>query len=339
MGKEISHILMAEEAARSLDTPGTDPLASILTGFSPAFHFGSIAADTFFYGIRVPFLEKKHDCCGDMIHGSGGNDTSLPILRMLHDLRNNRRDRFFHEKLAFVCGFLTHVALDTVCHPCIYYFSGNYHHENAEERIRAVTRHRLIESWLDLFVLRKASLSIDSCRHMETIRRNSPLNLELLRFFFDAFEQTANIDGSLWKFLRRGYNVQMLLNSAFPNVFWGKLVGTVNRTLGGRLSTFMALFYPWDYREIPPEVFDYEYYRHPVTGEEFPGDFNALWNKALLRSLEFLEAVRGYIYGDGNPHRLGEVIKGYSLSMGLVGVPVSEAGYFNTMSLSRIWAY
>jgi hypothetical protein len=258
---------------------------------------------------------------------------------MLYDLRNNRRDGLFREKLAFVCGFLTHIALDMVCHPCIYFFSGNYHHENAEERIKAVTRHRLIESWLDLFVLRKASLSIDNCPFMETIRRNAPLNLELLRFFFDAFERTSNIDGYLWKFLRRGYNMQMLLNSMYPNAFWGKLVGTANRAFGGKLNTFMALFYPWDYREIPPEVFNYEYYRHPVTGEEFPGDFDELWKKALLRSLEFLEALRGYIYGGADLERLGGVIKGYSLSMGLVGVPVSEAGYFDLMPLNRIWAY
>ncbi|HET6421468.1 MAG TPA: zinc dependent phospholipase C family protein [Geobacteraceae bacterium] len=339
MGKEISHILMADQTARSLADPGRDPLASTLCDFSPAFHFGSIAADTFFYGIKVPFLEKKHDCCGDMIHGFDGNDTSLPILRMLRDLKNSRDDRLFRVKLAFVCGFLTHVALDAVCHPCIYYFSGNYHHENIGERIRAVTRHRLMESWLDLFVLRKASLSIDSFPFMDTIRGNPRLNLALLRFFFNAFEQTANIDGYLWKYLRRGYSVQMLLNSMFPNAFWGKMVGAMNRALKGKLNTFMALFYPWEYREIPPEVFNYEYYRHPVTGEEFPGDFNELWDNALLRSLEFLEAVRGYIYGDGNPDRLGGVIKGYSLSMGLVGVPVSSAGYFDIMPLHRIWAY
>ena len=339
MGKEISHILMAEQSAHSLEDPGRDPLAALLRDFSPAFHFGSIAADTFFYGIKVPFLEKKYDCCGDMIHGAEGNDTSLPLLSMLQDLRNNRHDRLFREKLAFACGFLTHIALDTVCHPCIYYFSGNYHHESVEERVKAVTRHRLIESWLDLFVLRKASITIENCLFMETIRRNTPLNLELLRFFFESFERTASVDGYLWKYLRRGYNVQMLLNSMFPNAFWGKMVGTANRALKGKLNTFMALFYPWDYREIPPEVFDYEYYLHPVTGEELPGGFNQLWESAGKRCLEFLEAVREYIYGDGDQERLGRVLKGYSLSTGLVGVPVSEAGYFDIMPMNRIWAY
>ncbi len=339
MGKEISHIILAEQSAQSLEDSGKDPFVAVLRNFPHAFHFGSIAADTFFYGVRVPFLDRDFACCGDKVHGVDGNDTSLPLLHMLHGLRKNPQDPMFREKLAFVCGFLTHIALDTVFHPCIYYFSGNYHHEQTEERIRAITRHRCIESWFDLFVLQKASLTIGDCGFMETIRRNSPLNLELLRFFFSAFSNTAQVDDYLWKYLHRGYKVQMLLNSMYPNAFWGRLVGAANGILKGKLNTFMALFYPWDYREIPPEIIDFGYYRHPVTGEELPGNFNQLWENARLRSREFLEAVRTYIYGDGDCEQLGRVIKGYSLSMGLVGVPATSAGYFDSVPMSSIWAY
>jgi hypothetical protein len=80
MGKEISHIILAEQSAGSLEDSGKDPFVSVLRKFPHAFHFGSIAADTFFYGIRVPFLEMGFACCGDKIHGTDGNDTSLPLL-------------------------------------------------------------------------------------------------------------------------------------------------------------------------------------------------------------------------------------------------------------------
>jgi hypothetical protein len=339
MGKEISHIILAEQSAGSLEDSGKDPFVSILRNFSHAFHFGSIAADTFFYGIRLPVLEKRFCCCGDKIHGTDGNDTSLPLLWMLHELKANPHDPLHHGKLAFTCGFLTHVALDTVFHPCIYYLSGNYHHECVDERIRAVTRHRLIESWLDLFVLARASKTVGDCRFMENIRGNSPLNLELLRFFFEAFASTVQVERYLWKYLQRGYSVQMLLNSIYPSAFWGGLVGSTNRILKGRLDTFMALFYPRNYGEIPSEIIDFTYFRHPVTGEEVKQNFDDLWESAQQRSLEFLEAVRAYLYGDGDLARLGKVIRGYSLCMGLVGVPVSSAGYFNSVPLDRIWAY
>jgi hypothetical protein len=311
----------------------------VLRDFSHAFHFGSIAADTFFYGVRVPFLDRAFACCGDRIHGAKGNDTSLPILQMLHELRENPEDSLLPEKLAFICGFLTHIALDTVMHPCIYYYSGNYYHENPKERALATTRHRLIETWLDLFLLRKISSSIDDFSCIKTIRRNSSLNLDLLRFFFQAFVRTDGVDEYLWKYLHRGYNVQMFLNSIYPDASWGKLVGAANRILKGKLDTFMALFYPWDYRDIPPEVIDFESYRHPITGEELPVSFNDLWKTARKRSLEFLEAVRLYLYHDGDHDQLGNIIKGYSLCMGLVGVSATDAGYFDGLPMNRIWIY
>jgi hypothetical protein len=245
----------------------------------------------------------------------------------------------FREKLAFVCGFLTHVALDTVFHPCIYYLSGNYYHECPEERAMSTTRHRIIESWLDLFFLSKTSTAVGEFRLLDDIRRNTPSNLALLRFFFRSFARVEQVDESLWKYLQRGYNVQMFLNSKYADPRWTRMVGAANRILKGRLNSFMALFYPWDYVEIPLEILDFEFYRHPVTGEELPGNFDDLWEAARSRSLDFLESVREYIFHGGDQDRLVAVIKGYSLSMGLVGVPASDAGYFASVPMNRIWAY
>ncbi len=339
MGKEISHIILAEQSALSLGDPGKDDLAAALGEFPHSFHFGSIAADTFFYAMRIPFLEAGFPCCGDRLHGVEGNDTSVTLLHMLRKLKNNPRDPMFREKLAFVCGFLTHIALDTVMHPCVYYFSGNYYHQCPEERAKATTRHRLIESWLDLFFLRKTSTAVGEFRPLAEIRRHSRLNLALLRFFFKSFARAEQADESLWKYLQRGYNVQMFLNSKYPDPAWGRMVGAANRLLKGRLNALLALFYPWDYREIPPEIIDFRFYRHPVTGEELAASPDRLWEMARERSIDFLEAVREYIFRDGDLERLTGVIKGYSLSMGLVGVPISDAGYFDCVPMERIWAY
>jgi hypothetical protein len=340
MGKEITHIFFAEQTARYLDDSEKDPFSAILRDYCQSFHFGSIAADTFFYGIKVPFFDRAaYSCCGEIVHGTAGNDTSLLPLEMLYYLGENRHDPFFGEKLAFVSGFLTHIALDSVLHPPIYYYSGNYHHECAQERTDARTRHRLIESWIDLYLLQQASISLQDCRFIADIRRNSSLNRELLGFFHAAFARTGNGDEISWKYLRRGYAVQMLLNTVYPQVFWGKLVEKANHVFKGKLRTFLALFYPWDSREIPSEITDFDVYRHPVTGEQFREDFHGLWARAGRRGEEFLQAAREYIYGSGDRDRLREVVKGYSLSMGMVGVPARNAGYFDCLPLNRIWAY
>ena len=231
------------------------------------------------------------------------------------------------------------MALDSVLHPSIYYFSGNYHHECPKERADARTRHRLIESWIDLFLLQQASIDLKDYRFIGDIRRNSSINRDLLRFFHRAFARTGDGDEASWKFLKRGYDVQMLLNSVFPQAFWGRVVEAANRTSKGKLRTFMALFYPWDYKEIPAAIIDFRVYRHPVTGEEVQKDFQTLWAEAVQRGIDFLQAAREYIYEDGDQEKLRAVVKGYSLSMGLVGVPARSAGYFDSLPLNSIWAY
>ena len=61
--------------------------------------------------------------------------------------------------LLFVLGYLSHVALDTVMHPIVYYYSGNYYASDRREKLRAEARHRAIETVLDLYNL--AALNSD----------------------------------------------------------------------------------------------------------------------------------------------------------------------------------
>ena len=75
MGKEISHILCAEQTFQALAGRAGGTFLSILRDHAREFHFGSIAADTFFYGIRSPFSSGNPSRCGDLIHGAEGADT------------------------------------------------------------------------------------------------------------------------------------------------------------------------------------------------------------------------------------------------------------------------
>jgi hypothetical protein len=116
----------------------------------------------------------------------------------------------------------------------------------------------------------------------------------------------------------------MLLNSMYPSAFWGRLVGATNRILKGRLDTFMALFYPQNYGEIPSEIIDFEYFRHPVTGEEMRHNFNDLWERAQQQTWNSMSGPDLCLSGD--LERLGKVIN--LKPNGPVGVPASSAEIF-----------
>ena len=339
MGKELSHILCAEQTAERLTGSVGGGFLSLLRDYSTAYHFGSIAVDTFFYAVRLPFESVNASCWGDMIHGADGNDTSGPVHEMLKALRDSPNDPLYGEKAAFICGFLTHIALDTILHPYVYHVSGNYYADSPVERRESQARHRLIESWLDLYLLQQSSQRLSRSKYLSNIRGNAALNRELLRFLFDACEKSFQIDPESWRLLLRGYRVQMILNAAFRKATLGKVLSLVDRLLSGRLQSFLALFYPWGNSDVPGEIITFKSFRHPVTGEKLAGGFQNLWNQSLDRGGEFLKVVEKYLFLGGNEDDLRKVIRGYNLSTGLEGVPTREAVHYRPIPLEKLWLH
>jgi hypothetical protein len=339
MGKELSHIICAEQTAQSITGSVGGGFLSLLRDYSAAYHFGSIVADTFFYAVRLPFESGHSPCWGDMIHGADGNDTSGPVHEMLKALRDSPNDTLYGEKAAFVCGFLTHIALDSTLHPYIYHVSGNYYADCPVERRESQVRHRLIEAWFDLHLLQQSSLRLARCGYLRKIRAKGALNKELMRFLFTACEKSFQIDPDSWRFLLRGYRVQMILNAAFRSATLGKSLRLADSFLSKRLQTFLALFYPWGCPEVPGEIINFRSFRHPVTGEEHEGDFQRLWNQSLERGGDFLASVEKFLFLGRDDDELRKVIRGYSLSTGLEGVPIREAIHYDRIPLEKLWLH
>jgi len=337
MGKEISHILCAEQTSQALEGSASDGFLSLLRDHARAFHFGSIAADTFFYSVRIPFTSKNTPSCGDMIHGAGGSDTARPVHEMLKALRDAPNDPLFGEKAAFAGGFLTHIALDSILHPYVYHVSGDYYADCPVERQQAQVRHRLIEAWLDLHLLRQTSRDLAGCAWLVDIRRNRAVNGELLKFFCTACEKALEIESSCLRDLVRGYRVQMALNAAFVKAPVARLVRRADRILAGRLGTFHALFYPRWQNEIPREITDFNSFLHPVTGVKTEGGIQALWGEALERSGTFLASLDRFLFSGGDDDELRSSVQGYNLSTGMVGVTMRGAVHFDCIPVERLW--
>jgi hypothetical protein len=160
-----------------------------------------------------------------------------------------------------------------------------------------------------------------------------------MRFLFTACEKSFQIDPDSWRFLLRGYRVQMILNAAFPNAALGKSLCLVDRFLSGRLQSFLALFYPWGNSEVPEEIINFKSFRHPVTGDVQGDGFASLWKQSVERSGEFLTAVEKYLFLGMDDDELRNVIRGYSLSTGLEGVPTRDAVHYEPIPLERLWLH
>lgn len=334
MPKEITHIFFAEQTNDNLKNIGKDKLYSFISDNKTFFHFGSIAVDTFYYSVKLPFIDKDYFQWGDLVHGSEGNDTSLPLIKMLQFLKSNPDTQNFQQKLAFVCGFLTHMAMDINFHPYVYYFSGNYYDEDKDASIDAQMRHRIIEGWIDLYMLNKDNRLLEDFYELQKIENEKDINLQLLRFLGDNFSEIFDTDKEhMFKFLKKGYNVQILLNKLFRNISFKDFIRTLNSIFDNKLRGLLALFYPGNYERFPDYIINFGTYKNPVTGEDFNGTVDDIWADALRLSTDFLGAVNDYIFGELPLEELKNIIKGYSLDVGLLGVKVEEVKFFSPWQL------
>lgn len=330
MPKEITHIVFSDQ---SLELLKDTELYNHLSQSKNSYHFGSLAVDSFYYNVKLPFIDKDFFQWGDLVHGAEGNHPFIPIFKALEELKNNKSDTLFSDKFSFICGYLTHCALDVNFHPYVYYFSGNYYDPDKEESINAQMRHRLIEGWIDLHLINEHGLNKYHTKSAAKVFGNDFINLKLLEFLSLHFANIWESDkATIFKAIKRGYFIQKVLNNIFDNKLLKDYIKSINDLSNNKARSYLALFYPDTY-DIPDYILNFGTFKNPVTGEEYQSSFNDLWNQALKLSSEFLKAVDQYIFHNNN-EILSEVIKGYSLDVGLIEVPVKEVKHFSTWNIN-----
>ncbi len=328
MPKEITHIAFSDI---SLEQIKNTEVGNCINNSKNSFHFGSLAVDSFYYNIKLPIIDKKFFQWGDLVHGAEGNNPFLPIYSTLKYLKDNKEDKLFSDKIAFISGYLTHCAMDINYHPYVYYFSGNYYDPDKDESINAQMRHRIIESWIDLYII-KTRNKYDT-QSAYRVFEPDKLNFNLLKFICEHFSKTWEADEKeVFNFIRRGYFIQKLSNALYDNKMMKNYVKIINDLSKNKLRSYLALFYPDNY-DIPDYIINFGTFKNPVTGEEFNSSFEILWKNALKLSTDFLNAVDKYVFNN-DESILFEVIKGYSLDIGLIEVPVKEVKYFSTWNIS-----
>ncbi|MGQ9365157.1 zinc dependent phospholipase C family protein [Azospirillum sp. ST 5-10] len=324
MPKELTHILFADSVRDAVPRPASPWTADL--------HFGAIAPDVFYYGLPVPGGGPTLYAWGERLHGDGGEDTGAVPAALLERVAalpgGEARDR----RAAFLCGFLTHMALDIAFHPWVSHVAG----DDGE----ATARHLLVESWLDLLMVRRAGLAIERWRPLDAVRANAASNRAALRLLAAAAaaawdgDEAALRRGLLWQ-----YRVQMTLTRLFPRPAAARAAALADRAAAGALRERVALFYPVERDAVPEALFAFADFVHPVTGAVVEGGLAGRWQAARDLATAFLGAVGDALEGRAGTAWLSAVIGGRSLTTGLPDCPVSRARHFDPVAMAPLWRY
>lgn len=374
MPKEITHILLAEKAADLSDKHRSnryDRASELLKKHANAFRFGSVSPDIFFYDIPFVFDNKSIPRglpFGAALHGGEGEDTMAHIAAMLRILEEpsvqkaglgrtldtDQRDMLF----AFCTGYLTHIALDTVFHPLVYYYSGNYYHNVKFEKRLVETRHRVIESVLDLLVLEKNNMTLNDFSSYKKIRlgRNSQLILGFyalsVRMAFGAGEKPHENEHSslipeliyndpVFKTFKRGYRKLILASRTLNKQLLRKVALKVNKRKNDLLSEHTSVMYPAvsfsDYLKnysSPVNIRQIGHYIDPVTGERIRISENRLTGRCLARARRFIRTAYLVYTSEMSLAESRRILRPYSLNNGHIEMPVTEMKYFNPIDVN-----
>lgn len=383
MPKEITHCILAERAAHTMAASqnkfkrqlGRD-IYFRYEKHPELLTFGSIAPDIFFYDIKMPWeFRVKHRglVWGELIHGTHGEDSLAHVMQMFSILNSGElqshlmQGRPFsddeREGLSlFVAGYLSHVALDTVMHPIVYHYAGDYYAKDKREKLRAEAKHRAIETVLDLANLEAIGTDLKRYRAPKKMALTGKWRDLVLKFYvmailrawpelaqreFGVREDADVANHPLFRVALRGYKKQLRFNRLFQTLALARSGLWYNRRKKDALHFNSSLLYPAgsyaEYKRLSMgkkfEIEDIRSFRHPLTNHELPVRRAALVKRILARSHAFMRTAELYLHNRISEDAARRTLRGYSLNHGKVNLATSAMQFFAPLQIDGNFSY
>lgn len=282
MPKEAAHWILAEHISQAMP----DGLIKREISENKALYYlGAIVFDTPYYSL-IGQHRSNLAAAVQRLHGHRASSPFNPF-RPLAKSPGALPDGY----LPFIAGAITHVAVDATFHPLIYYFGGDTD-VPSNQAARATTRHRRLETALDLHFLN---------RNGNAAFRNLLLT--------GIYKNRENEEGEFLKLLNLLYFGKFLMTDfALRLAFWQHALihvimqqRRIHQFLGlfeilfprqaRRLKPIEALFYATCQDEDPHLFLRSLVYRHPVTGEDRQETVSQLQDRTVSLALEFLGQI------------------------------------------------
>lgn len=143
----ITHSVCAEDGVSLLDS--SDIKEEVLKRKN-LLYLGAQGPDFFFYHRPYPWNGKsKIKNIGTLLHIQRTGEFIVACLDYIKRGKYEKTD--YHNLIAFISGYISHYALDTLGHPYIFYFSG-VHNENKPETAKYSIFHKKLEIIIDILV-------------------------------------------------------------------------------------------------------------------------------------------------------------------------------------------
>ncbi|MBN4069913.1 MAG: hypothetical protein COA82_11700 [Alkaliphilus sp.] len=146
----ITHCICAEDGVRLL---GSNDIKDEVLKRKEFLYLGAQGPDFFFYHRPFPWNVKSQiKDLGNLLHTQ---KTGKFIVSCLDFIKSSNYDKDdYYNLIAFIFGYISHYALDTIGHPYIFYFSG-VQNKNKPETTKYGIFHKKLEIIIDVLVAKE----------------------------------------------------------------------------------------------------------------------------------------------------------------------------------------
>lgn len=264
MPKELTHLIFSDLALKGIEETCPET-GKVLRDNYDIYLLGSIIPDTPFYDLSFFNKKKSITFLSKKIHSNRGGLSSQFISRTLEEGLNGGRESF-----AFSCGIISHQWADSVFHPFIVHFTGNFSDPDFTERRKAQARHRFLEGLIDLKLMSEPSIQSDLTPSRTACR------LQAARAFTFSFVRSilpGENDEAINELNLRLHKVcsyQLKLLGLYDKTFFKALILLLNRLWGYNYEHYAGLLYA-----------DKDYLSLPLLNEEVV--FNDPWSAMKMK--------------------------------------------------------
>jgi hypothetical protein len=297
MPDAVTHCFLAENVKNSLKI-------SYLVEHFDVLQMGAQGPDPLFYYHYLPWKPNNGaKKLANRLH----TESTKPYLELL--VRSAKDD----ETKAWVAGFLTHFALDTVAHPYVFYKTGLF--DPATQQYRGY--HLMLERAIDnIYIKRRGYFpSRYNIRNRHFSRPSAPTNvITLLNDAGSNLYQAPNLGhlyARAYQDLRSAFRVLNFDPIGFKKFIF-KLVDKVTKgdILFSALSAYNCILPGINYMNTLHKP-----WRHPSTNEEFTYSFDELFQIASDKAARLIQLAEDY-YQTKNP-AIFDAIEDQSYDTGL----------------------
>lgn len=315
MPKELIHFKIAEKTADKLqDSRFARPLSNHREGLL----LGAVFHDALFYAV-LPGCEPLEQFA-HRIHGAQGQDT-FHLIRM--QARHVSQSGNSELACTMLVGIISHLYADTVMHPLVWHYTGDYYAQDTRSRSLARQRHRAFESLMDMVActdqLGKKEYSLKRLIQgtPDYIQNGLPV-----KWIAEDLHTSPN---DIAKGLAKSWMVFQTLQRLYPIHGLAKILYSLRRSMPMFFAELTMLFYCPQLLSQGDRLKGSIPFRHPVTNQQYSMSLSDLMDQAASKAADLCLSIEEEIFSGRDIHLRNA---GPSMDSGLQETPTGQMRFF-----------